>query len=171
MRASNSDGTLTPEACAARGFYRPHSGFPDWQPSTDPQEVLDEALVWACKSNRVLVFERLVKAGARAERRSLSRHASDLGCGLQSCGNRRMAVGSRRGRQSEGHIWRTHARPGNHGSSHGGPERTPAGAEAPDRARRGSIDQRGSLPIRPPRAPQTTLAQIEARDYLRSLGV
>ena len=59
------DGTLTPEACAARGFYRPHSGFPDWQPSTDPQEVLDEALVWACKSNRLLVLERLVRAGAR----------------------------------------------------------------------------------------------------------
>jgi len=59
------DGTLTPEACAARGFYRPHSGFPDWQPSTNPQEVLDEALVWACKSNRLLVLERLVRAGAR----------------------------------------------------------------------------------------------------------
>lgn len=61
------DGTLTPDACAARGFYRPHSGFPDWQPSTDPQEVLDEALVWACKSNRVAVLERLVKAGARLD--------------------------------------------------------------------------------------------------------
>jgi ankyrin repeat protein len=61
----NPDGTLTPEASAARGFYRPHSGFPDWQPSTDPQEVLDEALVWASKSDRVLVLERLVKAGAR----------------------------------------------------------------------------------------------------------
>jgi ankyrin repeat protein len=60
-----ADCALTPEACAARGFYRPHSGFPDWQPSTDPQEVLDEALVWACKSNRLLVLERLVKAGAR----------------------------------------------------------------------------------------------------------
>lgn len=60
-----TDGTLTPEACAARGFYRPHSGFPDWQPSPDPQEVLDEALVWACKSNRVNVLERLMKAGAR----------------------------------------------------------------------------------------------------------
>lgn len=59
------DGTLTPEACAARGFYRPHSGFPDWQPSTDRQEVLDEALVWACKSNRLVVLERLVRAGAR----------------------------------------------------------------------------------------------------------
>jgi hypothetical protein len=37
--------TLTPEACAARGFYRPHSGFPDWQPSADAREVLYEALV------------------------------------------------------------------------------------------------------------------------------
>ena len=60
----NPDGTLTLEACAARGFYRPHSGFPDWQPSTDPQQVLDEALVWACKSNRLLVLERLLRAGA-----------------------------------------------------------------------------------------------------------
>ena len=57
--------SLTPDACAARGFYRPHSGFPDWQPSTDPQEVLDEALVWACKSNRVNILERLVRAGAQ----------------------------------------------------------------------------------------------------------
>jgi ankyrin repeat protein len=61
----NPNGTLTSEACAARGFYRPHSGFPDWQPSTDPQEVLDEALVWACKSNRLEVLDRLVRAGAR----------------------------------------------------------------------------------------------------------
>jgi len=59
--------TLTPEATAARGFYRPHSGFPNWQPSTDPQEVLDEALVWACKSNRVSVLDRLVQAGARLD--------------------------------------------------------------------------------------------------------
>jgi ankyrin repeat protein len=60
-----SSGALTVEACAARGFYRPHSGFPDWHPSNDPQEVLDEALVWACKSNRVAVLERLVQSGAR----------------------------------------------------------------------------------------------------------
>jgi ankyrin repeat protein len=63
----SGDRTLTPEAGAARGFYRPHSGFPDWQPSTDPQEVLDEALVWACKSNRVSVLDRLVRAGARLD--------------------------------------------------------------------------------------------------------
>ena len=59
------DGTLTPEAGAARGFYRPHSGFPDWQPSTEQREVLDEALVWACKSGRLAVLERLVRAGAQ----------------------------------------------------------------------------------------------------------
>ena len=58
---------LTAEACAARGFYRPHSGFPDWRPSADPQEVLDEALVWASKSGRTNVLERLVRAGARLD--------------------------------------------------------------------------------------------------------
>ncbi len=63
----SGEHTLTPEAGAARGFYRPHSGFPDWQPSTAPQEVLDEALVWACKSNRVRVLERIVRAGARLD--------------------------------------------------------------------------------------------------------
>ncbi len=63
----NGEGGLTAEAGAARGFYRPHSGFPDWQPSTKAQEVLDEALVWACKSNRVGVLERLVRGGARLD--------------------------------------------------------------------------------------------------------
>lgn len=61
------ESALTAEAGAARGFYRPHSGFPDWQPSPYPQEVLDEALVWACKSDRVNVLERLVRAGARLD--------------------------------------------------------------------------------------------------------
>ena len=63
----HSNGALTTQACAARGFYRPHSGFPEWQPSNDPQELLDEALVWACKSDRVGVLERLVRAGARVD--------------------------------------------------------------------------------------------------------
>ncbi len=64
-RCFSGETTLTFEACAARGFYRPHSGFPDWQPSTDPQEILDEALVWACKSGRTEVLPRLLRAGAR----------------------------------------------------------------------------------------------------------
>jgi ankyrin repeat protein len=62
-----ADGTLTPDAGAARGFFRPHSGFPDWQPSTDPQEVLDEALVWASRSDRLEVLDRLVRGGARLD--------------------------------------------------------------------------------------------------------
>lgn len=63
----NIEKTLTPEACAARGFYRPHSGFPDWHPSKDPQQILDEALVWASKSGRTNVLARLVRAGARLD--------------------------------------------------------------------------------------------------------
>ena len=61
------DGTLSPEAGAHRGFYRPHGGFPAWQPSDDPQEILDEALVWAAKADRVEAIERLVELGAEVD--------------------------------------------------------------------------------------------------------
>jgi ankyrin repeat protein len=54
----------TPAAGAHRGFYRPHGGFPAWQPSDDPQEILDEALVWAAKSDRVEAIDRLIQIGA-----------------------------------------------------------------------------------------------------------
>jgi ankyrin repeat protein len=54
----------TPAAGAHRCFYRPHGGFPAWQPADDPQEILDEALVWAAKSDRVEAIERLVELGA-----------------------------------------------------------------------------------------------------------
>jgi ankyrin repeat protein len=57
----------TPLAGAHRDFYRPHGGFPAWQPSNDPQEILDEALVWAAKSDRADVLELLVALGARVE--------------------------------------------------------------------------------------------------------
>jgi ankyrin repeat protein len=57
----------TPQAGAHRGFYRPHGGFPSWQPSDDPQEVLDEALVWAAKSDRVEALSQLVELGARLD--------------------------------------------------------------------------------------------------------
>ena len=60
-----ADGHLTPQAMLGRGFYRPHSGFPTWRPSDDPQEVLDEALVWAAMSDRVDVLTLLVERGAR----------------------------------------------------------------------------------------------------------
>ena len=55
----------TPKGRAHRGFYRPHGGFPAWEPSDDPQEVLDEALVWAAKSDRVEAIRLLVELGAR----------------------------------------------------------------------------------------------------------
>jgi ankyrin repeat protein len=48
----------------ARGFYRPHSGFPPWQPSDDPQEALDEALTWAARNDRVEALDALVARGA-----------------------------------------------------------------------------------------------------------
>src|SRR5437763_37289 len=54
----------TPAAGQHRGFYRPPGGFPPWQPSDDPQEIFDEALVWAVKSDRVEAIERLVELGA-----------------------------------------------------------------------------------------------------------
>jgi Ankyrin repeats (3 copies)/Ankyrin repeats (many copies) len=57
----------TPRAGACRGFYRPHGGFPAWQPSDDPQEVLDEALVWAAKSDRDEAIRLLVELGAHVD--------------------------------------------------------------------------------------------------------
>jgi ankyrin repeat protein len=57
----------TPEAAAHRAFYRPHGGFPAWQPSDDPQEVLDEALVWAAKAGRVDAVDKLIALGARVD--------------------------------------------------------------------------------------------------------
>jgi ankyrin repeat protein len=61
------DGRLAPEAGAHRAYYRPHSGFPDWRPSDDPQEILDEALAWAARSDRVEVLEALVARGAQPD--------------------------------------------------------------------------------------------------------
>jgi ankyrin repeat protein len=54
----------TPAAGAHREFYRPHGGFPAWRPSDDPQEVLDEGLVWAAKAGRVDALRLLVELGA-----------------------------------------------------------------------------------------------------------
>jgi len=61
------DGRLAPEAGAHRAYYRPHGGFPDWRPSDDPQQVRDEALAWAARSDRIDVLEPLVARGAQLE--------------------------------------------------------------------------------------------------------
>jgi ankyrin repeat protein len=58
------DGRLAREAGAHRAFYRPHSGFPAWEPSDEPQEILDEALSWAARSDRVEALEVLAARGA-----------------------------------------------------------------------------------------------------------
>jgi ankyrin repeat protein len=63
----DAGGLLTPAALAGRGFYRPHSGFPAWRPSDHPQEMLDEALVWAAKSDRTAAMAALLKRGARVD--------------------------------------------------------------------------------------------------------
>jgi ankyrin repeat protein len=61
------DGRLAPEAGAHRGFYRPHSGFPHWEPADDPQEVVDEALSWAARNDSVEALDVLVARGANLE--------------------------------------------------------------------------------------------------------
>lgn len=60
----DTDGRLKADAGAHRGFYRPHSGFPVWQPSDNPQEILDEAFVYAAKSRRIEAMEFLLQVGA-----------------------------------------------------------------------------------------------------------
>jgi ankyrin repeat protein len=55
---------LADDPGADRGFYRPHGGFPDWTPAEDPQEVLDEALAWAARSDRAETLAALVARGA-----------------------------------------------------------------------------------------------------------
>ncbi len=62
-----ADGTLHPAAGAHRGFYRPHGGFPFWTPADDPREVLDEALSWASRADRVEAVQALVARGADIE--------------------------------------------------------------------------------------------------------
>jgi ankyrin repeat protein len=59
-----ADGTLPPEAGFHRGFYRPHSGFPEWHMTGAPQEVLDEALTWAARSGRIEAMAALLARGA-----------------------------------------------------------------------------------------------------------
>ena len=62
-----ADGALSAEAGAHRGFYRPHSGVPAWQPASSDREALDEALCWAARNDRVEAMEVLVARGARVE--------------------------------------------------------------------------------------------------------
>src|SRR5260370_1326947 len=62
MGATRSGWQTASSWCA---FYRTRGGFPAWQPSDDRQEVLDEALVWAAKADRVETLPVLVEHGAQ----------------------------------------------------------------------------------------------------------
>jgi ankyrin repeat protein len=64
---ASGGGAGRPAAGAHRGFYRPHSGFPPWRPSDDPQEALDEALSWAARNDRGDALELLVARGAAVD--------------------------------------------------------------------------------------------------------
>ena len=57
-------GKLKSEAGFHREFHRPHSGFPPWRPSDDPQEVLDEALNYAARGGRTEAMAYLFERGA-----------------------------------------------------------------------------------------------------------
>jgi ankyrin repeat protein len=57
-------GRLRPEAGHHREFHRPHSGFPPWQPTDEPAEILAEALGWAARSGRIAAMEFLLARGA-----------------------------------------------------------------------------------------------------------
>jgi ankyrin repeat protein len=57
----------TPAAGEHRVFHRPHSGFPEWTPSGDPQEVVDEALAWAARNDAVAAIAALLAHGARVD--------------------------------------------------------------------------------------------------------
>lgn len=60
----DAGGRLKPDAGHHREFHRPHSGFPPWRPSDDPQQVLDEALTYAARSGRVEAMAYLHARGA-----------------------------------------------------------------------------------------------------------
>ena len=62
--ARDANGTLTPAACVDRDYYRPNYGWFAWTPSTEPQEVLDEALIYAATCGQVAAMDALVAMGA-----------------------------------------------------------------------------------------------------------
>lgn len=57
-------GRPTESAGQHRAFYRPHSGFPEWRPSNDPAEVINEALSWASRNGSLRAIELLHARGA-----------------------------------------------------------------------------------------------------------
>ena len=128
----------TAQAGAHRGFYRPHGGFPAWQPSDEPQEILDEALVWAAKSDRAEAIRLLVELGARVDADPYRGHRVDLGGGERP---RSLDPNSRRaGRRPEParELRRAEPRRGRHGDPPGRAVGTARGGGRAARAGSGS---------------------------------
>jgi len=63
----DSSGKLTAEAGHQREFYRPHPGFPTCTPTDNPQEILDDALLYAAKNGRINILQFLVDRGANVD--------------------------------------------------------------------------------------------------------
>lgn len=59
-----SVGCLAAGAGLHRGFYRHHAEFPSWSTTDDPQEILDEAMVYAAHNGRVEAVSLLCDKGA-----------------------------------------------------------------------------------------------------------
>lgn len=60
----DGQGNLLPAAGRYREFHRIHSGYRPWQFSDSPQEILDEALVYAARNQQFDVLPILLKNGA-----------------------------------------------------------------------------------------------------------
>ena len=101
-------------AGAARGFYRPHGGFPAWTPGDEPAEIVDEALTWAARSDRADALGVLVERGATGRRRRLPRNGARVGGGDGPRGGDRGAGRARRRRRRAGDVRRAAARRGHH---------------------------------------------------------
>lgn len=58
---------LRDDAGSARAFYRPHDGFPAWEPGDETQEILDEAFIYAVQNGRLAAAEMLLARGAHVD--------------------------------------------------------------------------------------------------------
>lgn len=67
LQLTGADGTVTQQAAAGRGFYRPHGGFPAWTPTLAIGEVRDEAVAWAARNDRADAISLLASRGVSIE--------------------------------------------------------------------------------------------------------
>ncbi len=105
------------------------------QPSGDPQEILDEALVWAAKSDRADVMGRLVELGADVDGDPYRGTALTWAAAERPRRVDRAPARARGRPEPARHVRRPRARPGRHRAA-------PGGAERPDEGRAGAARRR-----------------------------